>query len=83
MAAIVLFQIAKLPSESEVESLLLPPKPPSDASKPGKKTGRARIQQSSSSETVRGSSVDGKTKFLENLRAKGPCKRVQRSIMIR
>ncbi|KAL4233349.1 Armadillo repeat-containing protein 2 [Mactra antiquata] len=38
--------VAKIPSESEVESLLLPPRPPSDSSKPSRKTGRTRAQQS-------------------------------------
>jgi len=57
----VIFQVAKLPSESEVENLLLPPKPPSDSSKPSRKGTRTRVQQSSSSDSLRSSSSqDGK-----------------------
>lgn len=43
-----MFQVAKLPSDAEVEGLLLPPRPPSDAGKPNRKAGRTRAQQSNS-----------------------------------
>lgn len=44
--------VVKLPSEAEVEGLLLPPKPPSEASKTNRKAGRARAQQNNGSENT-------------------------------
>ncbi|WAR07944.1 ARMC2-like protein [Mya arenaria] len=50
--------VARLPTESEVESLLLPPKPPTDSGKPSKTRARARYANSgdnSSADRVRSS----------------------------
>ncbi|XP_045197949.2 armadillo repeat-containing protein 2-like isoform X2 [Mercenaria mercenaria] len=40
--------VAKLPTEAEMEGLLLPPRPPSDASKPNRKAARTRTQPTNS-----------------------------------
>ncbi|XP_060572268.1 armadillo repeat-containing protein 2-like isoform X3 [Ruditapes philippinarum] len=64
--------VAKLPSEAEVEGLLLPPRPPSDASKPSRKAPRARTQHANS---VEGSTVSESQKSRNGtLSDDSPCK---------